>query len=439
MPIIDILDRNQSHGATERGIRLHSKYKPTLRACYLGYITQAIVNNLVPLFFIIFQTSYHISNEMLGRLVLINFGTQIVADWLALRYVDKIGYRTSAAVAHGFAAAGLIALGVLPLITPNPYTGLVIAVMIYAIGGGIIEVLISPIVDSLPGEAKSSAMSLLHSFYCWGQMGVVLVTTVLLWLLGTGIWFILPMLWALVPIWNLFRFLKVPLLPPVAEHERVPLKSLLGNRAYLIALVLMLCAGASELTMSQWSSLFAEKGLLLPKLLGDLLGPCLFAIFMGVGRTLHGVMGHRIPLRGAMMVTAALCVVCYAVTIFAPFPVLSLLGCAFCGFAVSLMWPGTFSLTAAAFPKGGTAMFGLMAVFGDIGGSVGPWLAGFVSDLAQQSEKMTTFAARWSLMPDQVGLKAGLLATTVFPVVMLLGLAMFNPRFKSSGPQEAEK
>jgi fucose permease len=406
---------------------LHSIYKPTLRACYFGYITQAVVNNLVPLFFIIFQTSYHISYEMLGRLVLINFGTQIFADWLALRYVDKIGYRTSAVLAHGFAAAGLIALGVLPLLTANPYTGLVIAVMIYAIGGGIIEVLISPIVDSLPGDAKSSAMSLLHSFYCWGQMGVVMVTTLLLWLLGTGIWFMLPILWALVPIWNLFRFTKVPLLPPVAEHERIPLRTLLGQRAFLIALVLMLCAGAAELTMSQWSSLFAEKGLLVPKLFGDLLGPCLFAIFMGIGRTIHGVMGHKIHLKGAMLATASLSIACYAVTIFAPFPILSLLGCAFCGFSVSLMWPGTFSLAAAAFPKGGTAMFGLMAVFGDIGGSVGPWIAGFVSDLAQKSDKLIALGASMSLMPEQMGLKAGLFVATVFPVVMLLGLAVFNP------------
>ncbi len=406
---------------------MHSIYKPTLRACYFGYITQAVVNNLVPLFFIIFQTSYHISYEMLGRLVLINFGTQIFADWLALRYVDRIGYRTSAVLAHGFAAAGLIALGVLPLLTANPYTGLVIAVMIYAIGGGIIEVLISPIVDSLPGEAKSSAMSLLHSFYCWGQMGVVMVTTLLLWLLGTGIWFILPILWALVPIWNLFRFTKVPLLPPIAEHERITLRTLLGQRAFLIALVLMLCAGAAELTMSQWSSLFAEKGLLVPKLFGDLLGPCLFAIFMGIGRTIHGVMGHRIHLKGAMLATASLSVACYAVTIFAPYPILSLLGCAFCGFSVSLMWPGTFSLAAAAFPKGGTAMFGLMAVFGDIGGSVGPWIAGFVSDLAQKSDKLIALGASMSLMPEQMGLKAGLFVATVFPVVMLLGLAAFNP------------
>jgi fucose permease len=418
---------------------LHNKYKPTLRACYFGYVTQAVVNNLVPLFFIIFQTSYHISYEKLGRLVLINFGTQIFADWLALRYVDRVGYRTSAVLAHGFAAAGLIALGVLPMLTPNPYTGLVIAVMIYAVGGGIIEVLISPIVDSLPGEAKSSAMSLLHSFYCWGQMGVVLVTTLLLWLLGTGIWFILPVLWALVPIWNLFRFRKVPLLPPVAEHERIPLRTLLGKRAFLVALVLMLCAGASELTMSQWSSLFAEKGLLVPKLFGDLLGPCLFAIFMGIGRTIHGVLGHKIHLQGAMLATASLCVVCYAVTIFAPLPIFSLLGCAFCGFSVSLMWPGTFSLAAAAFPKGGTAMFGLMAVFGDIGGSVGPWIAGFVSDLAQKSERLIAFGASISLMPEQMGLKAGLFVATVFPVVMLLGLAVFNPNAQRSASPVPEE
>ncbi len=406
-----------------------SHYKSTLNACYLGYITQAVVNNLAPLLFIVFQESFHISYEMLGRLVLLNFGTQIFADWVALHTVDRIGYRTSAVIAHAFSAAGLICLGLLPVLMPNPYLGLSIAVVIYALGGGFIEVLISPIVDSLPGDAKTSAMSLLHSFYCWGQMGVVLLTTLLLRFIGTDLWFLLPIAWAILPIWNLIRFTKVPLMPPVAEHERVKLRTLLKQPVFLIALLLMLSAGASELTMSQWSSIFAEKGLQIPKVAGDLLGPFLFAAFMGIGRTIHGIQGEKMHLKGAMLATAILCVLCYLVTVFVPHPLFALLGCAFCGFSVSLMWPGTFSLVAGKFPKGGTAMFGLMAIFGDMGGAVGPWMAGFVSDAVQHSDRGLQMAASLSLDPEQLGLRVGLLVTIIFPILMVFGLILFrNPK-----------
>jgi fucose permease len=401
-------------------------YKHTLYACYLGYITQAIVNNLTPLLFVIFQDEFAISFEMIGRLILINFGTQIAADFFALKYVDRIGYRTAAVVAHLFCAAGLIALGILPRVMPSPYSGLVLAVVIYAIGGGIIEVMISPIVESLPGEQKASAMSLLHSFYCWGQMGVVFITTVLLWIMGTGPWFILPILWALVPIYNLIRFLNVPLLPTIPEHEKTPFRQLLSSHLFVVALILMMCAGASELTMSQWSSLFAQKGLGVPKIIGDLLGPCLFAVLMGTGRALYGVWGHRIPLKGALAASGALCVACYAVTVFVYNPVLALLGCALCGFSVALMWPGTISLSAAAFPKGGTAMFGALAIFGDVGASVGPWLAGFVSDAAQQSSRLVAWGAASGLQPEQVGLKTGLFVAMIFPLLLVAGVMLLR-------------
>jgi len=410
----------------QKGNTLKINYKPTLTACYMGYITQAINNNIAPLLFIIFQTSYQISYEMLGRLVLINFGTQIFVDWIAMHTVDKFGYRKAAVFAHIFSALGLISLGLLPMIMPNPYTGLVIAVIIYAIGGGVIEVIISPIVDSLPGDAKASAMSLLHSFYCWGQMGVVILTTVALKMIGLDLWFILPILWSLLPIWNLFRFLKVPLMPPIEEHERISLRKLLSKRTFLIALLLMLSAGSSELSMSQWSSLFAEQSLKIPKMLGDLLGPCLFAFFMGIGRTIYGLWGHKIHLRNAMAATALMCVGCYAVTVFVPIPIISLLGCALCGFSVSLMWPGTFSLSSSAFPKGGTLMFGLMAVFGDLGGSIGPWLTGFISDLSQKSEPVLQLANRMQLEPAQIGLKVGLLTGIIFPIFMLIGLLLMK-------------
>ncbi|MDY3369153.1 MFS transporter, partial [Zhenhengia yiwuensis] len=372
-------------------------YKNTLRACYLGYITQAIVNNLAPLLFIIFQNQYHISFEMIGRLILINFGTQIVADILSVKYVDRIGYRKAAVIAHIFCSVGLMSLGVLPLIMPTPYMGLVVAVMIYAIGGGIIEVLVSPIVEFLPGDEKASAMSLLHSFYCWGQVGVVLFTTLLLKVIGSSYWFVLPILWAFIPLYNIRNFLKVPIIEPHEDAPTMSIGELLSTRGFMIALLLMLCAGASEITMSQWSSLFAEKGLQVPKVVGDLLGPCLFAVLMGIGRSIYGIWGHKINLNRALMASGILCVICYAVTIFVQNPFISLLGCAVTGLSVSLMWPGTFSLTSATYPMGGTAMFGMLAIFGDIGAAVGPWIAGVVSDAVG------------------LGLKAGLLVAIVFP------------------------
>jgi fucose permease len=403
-------------------------FKHTLRACYTGFITQAVVNNLAPLLFIIFQDKYSISFEKLGRLVLINFGTQIIADYIAAKYADRIGYRKAAVLAHIFCAVGLICLGILPGIIPNAYTGLMIAGVIYAAGGGFIEVLISPIVDSLPGDAKASAMSLVHSFYCWGQMAVVLVTTLLLKALGADIWFILPVMWSLIPIYNLFQFLKVPLMPTVHEDEKTPLRELFRTRTFILALILMMCAGASELTMSQWSSLFAEKGLQVPKMIGDLLGPFLFALFMGLGRSLYGVFGHKINLRSALVISGALCVICYAVTIFVQIPVISLLGCAVCGLSVSVMWPGTVSLTAGAWPKGGTAMFGLLAIFGDLGAAVGPWLAGLISDLTLQLRDITDIGQAYGLNPDQLGLKAGLLSAIIFPIMLTVGVFMLRKK-----------
>jgi MFS family permease len=409
-------------------------YKQTLYACYLGYVTQAIVNNLAAILFIVFQTQFAVSFEMIGRLILINFTTQICADIFAVKYADRIGYRPTAIAAHVFCAIGLIGLGVFPLIFPDPYWGLVAAVIIYAIGGGLIEVLISPIVDSLPGDAKASAMALLHSFYCWGQMAVVIVTTLLLWTFGQGIWFLLPILWALVPIYNIFRFARVPLLPPVPEEHKTPIRRMLATNIYLIAMVLMITAGASELTMSQWSSLFAELGLQVPKVVGDLLGPALFALFMGIGRTIYGVWGHKIHLKQALLASAIFCVFCYAVTVFAPLPVISLAACALCGLSVALMWPGTFSLTAASFPLGGTAMFGILAICGDIGAAVGPWLAGYTSEWALSAPALLSWGAANGLTPDQVSLRFGLFVAMIFPIIAIVGLLLWKEKIVTAEP-----
>ena len=404
-------------------------YRDTMHACYLGYVTQAINNNLAPLLFVVFQDQFHISLEMIGSLILMNFVTQIVVDLLAVRFVDRMGYRMAAALAHIASAAGLVLLAVLPhLLDGTPFVGLCIAAMTYAVGGGLTEVIISPIADSLPGEQKAASMSLLHSFYCWGQIVVVLLSTLFIRILGSRLWYLLPLLWALLPLGNLFYFLRVPLMPTIPDNEKTPLKQLFASRIFLLAMVMMVCAGASELAMSQWASLFAEKGLHVSKLMGDLLGPCLFAVFMALSRTAFGVWGARWNLRRILILSALLGIACYLITALSPIPVLSLLGCALCGLAVSLMGPGLFSLTAAVYPKGGTAMFGVLAVMGDVGCSVGPWLSGLVSDRAQQSQAILQLGASFGFDPQQTGLRAGMLAAVIFPLIMATSLLFFRRR-----------
>lgn len=412
-------------------------FKNTVFACYRGYITQGIVNNLSPLFFVLFQNKFGISYSLISALILCNFVTQVITDMLSVKYVDRIGYRKSAVIAHALAFLGLVMQGTLPNVLPAPYVGLVLATIVNGVGGGLIEVIISPIVDSCPGDAKASAMSLLHSFYCWGQVGVVLITTLLLRLIGEDFWFIIPILWSLLPLYNLFRFLKVPLMPTVPEEEKTPLKTLFTSKIFLVALLLMLCAGASELAMSQWSSLFAERALGVTKVIGDLLGPCLFAVFMGIGRTIYGVWGEKIHLTGAMVFCAALCILCYLGTALFENPWLSLLSCALCGFSVSLMWPGTFSLTSAAYPKGGTAMFGILAVLGDVGCSVGPALMGAVSGAV--SGNATIAESFPNLTADQLGLKSGMLFSAVFPAFILIGVLLLTRFHKAANKKPNPK
>jgi fucose permease len=393
-------------------------FEHTRRACYLGYATQAVVNNLAPLLFIVFQTRYEVPTEMLGRLVLLNFGTQLLTDAVAVRFADRLGYRIPLLLAHVLAATGLVLLAVLPGLLAEPYLGLALAVVVYAVGGGLLEVLVSPVVEALPSPAggKAAAMSLLHSFYCWGQVAVVAGTTLLLAAFGHRSWQVLPLLWALLPLANLVLFARVPLPPTVAEEHRTPLRSLMRTPVFGTALLLMLCAGAAELTMSQWSSLFAERGLGVTKVWGDLAGPCLFAVLMGIGRIGYGLWGERIALIPAMLACGVLATGCYLVAALASAPVAGLVGCAVCGLAVSLLWPGTFSLAAARFPLGGAAMFGVLAIAGDAGGAVGPWLAGAVADASAGGG----FGVLTGLLPadDASGLRAGLLVAIVFPAVL---------------------
>ncbi len=384
---------------------MKNNYNRTVTACFTGYIVQAIVNNFAPLLFLFLQNSYNIPISQITLLVTFNFGLQLLVDIVSVGFVDKIGYRASVILAHVLAAAGLALLTFLPDILPTPFLGILISVMVYAVGGGLLEVLVSPIVESCPSDNKEKAMSMLHSFYCWGHAGVVLLSTAFFYTVGIESWRLLALIWALIPVYNAFVFAKVPIVPIVGEGERgLKIGELFRVRTFWILLIMMVCAGASEQSVSQWASTFAERGLGISKAAGDLAGPMAFAVLMGMSRLFYGKYGDRVDLERFMTYSCCLCVLSYLVIALAPVPVLSLIACAICGLSVGIMWPGTFSRASAAVPRGGTAMFALLALGGDLGCTGGPTLVGMVSDMAGDN------------------MKIGILVAVVFPVLLLAGI-----------------
>ena len=386
---------------------MENQYNKTITACFVGYIVQAVVNNFTPLLFLFFQKSYHIPLSQITLLVTFNFGIQLLVDLLSVGFIDKIGYRASMIIAHVLSAAGLILLTVLPEILPVPFIGILIAVMIYAIGGGLLEVLVSPVVEACPSDNKEKAMSMLHSFYCWGHAGVVLISTLFFYVAGIENWKILAVIWAVIPIGNAFAFAKIPIAPLIEDGESgLELKDLFRIKVFWILLIMMVCAGASEQAVSQWASAFAEKGLGISKAAGDLAGPMAFAVLMGMSRLFYGKYGDRIHLERFMVYSSFLCVLSYLGISLFPIPLFNLIACAVCGLSVGIMWPGTFSKASAALPKGGTAMFALLALGGDIGCSGGPTLVGMVSGALGDNLKM------------------GILAGIIFPVLLLMGIIL---------------
>ena len=380
-------------------------YKSTIYACFAGYIVQAIINNFAPLLFLTFQDYYWIPLSKITFLVTFNFLFQLAVDLIAAVVIDKIGYRVAAVAAHVFAAAGLVSMAFLPELTPDPFAGLLISVVIYALGGGLLEVLISPIVEACPTDNKEAAMSLLHSFYCWGHVGVVLLSTLFFVTVGIGHWKILAVLWAVVSVINGIVFLRVPIAKLLPDEEKgMSIKELVSGKAFWIFVLLMFCAGSCEQAVSQWASAFAEKGLDISKTLGDLAGPMIFAICIGTSLVMYSKIGEKLQLRMAMVFCGVLCLGSYLLIALSPLPLLGLIGCGICGFSVGLLWPGTFSLAAVGLPRGGTAMFALLALAGDLGCSMGPTLVGRVSAAAGDD------------------LRKGILAAIVLPVMLLVAL-----------------
>ena len=378
---------------------MKKNYRKTLIACYLGFITQAIAANFTPLLFLKFHKDYGIP---LGKIALIP----------TVFFLTQLLYRLSVVVSEAASALGLVGLAVLPELFPDPFAGILLSVLIYAIGSGLIEVLVSPIVEACPFEHKDAVMSMLHSFYCWGCVGVILLSTVFFALFGIGHWRLLAVLWSLIPLYNIFNFATCPIERLTEEGEGMTIGSLLRTPFFWIAILLMVCAGASELSMAQWASAFVESALGFSKTMGDLIGPCLFAVAMGISRVIYGKYGEKMNLHLFMIGSGILCFVCYLVTALSAVPLLGLAGCVLCGFSVGILWPGTISIASPRLPQGGTALFALLAMAGDLGGASGPSLVGIVT---QHSG-------------DQM--QSGMLAGSIFPLLLIAALLLISRKAK---------
>ena len=400
---------------------MRNQYNKTITACFLGYISQAIIVNFTPLLFLFFQKSYQIPLSRITLLVTLNFGVQLLTDLCSVGFIDKIGYRASLIIAHLLSALGLIFLTVLPEVLPSPFAGILVSVMVYAVGGGLLEVLVSPVVEACPSDNKEKTMSMLHSFYCWGHAGVVLISTLFFHVAGIENWKTLAVVWALIPIGNALAFAKVPIASLMEEGEKgLSLKELFRMKLFWVLMIMMICAGASEQAISQWASTFAEKGLGISKTAGDLAGPMAFAILMGTSRMFYGKYGDKIHLDRFMIYSSCLCILAYLGIALFPVPQLSLAACALCGLSVGIMWPGTFSKAAAALPKGGTAMFALLALGGDVGCSSGPTLVGMVSGALGDNLKM------------------GVLTGIIFPMLLLSGVILCGKTKKNGNAVDCQ-
>lgn len=386
-------------------------YKKTLVACYLGFVTQAITANFTPLLFLTFKNTYGIGFEKIALIPMVFYFTQLLIDFAAAKFVDKIGYRVCVVSSQVLSAAGLVLMAVLPELLPVPFAGILIAVVLYAIGSSLVEVLVSPIVEACPFENKGGMMSLLHSFYCWGAVAVILGSTLFFTVFGIENWKILTVLWAIIPFWNAFNFMFCPIERLVEEDQRMRTSQLLKLPLFWLLILLMICAGASEASMAQWASAFTESAMGVSKTVGDLAGPCLFAVFMGISRIVYGKLSEKLDLTKTMLACGGLCVLCYLTASLSAIPIIGLAGCALCGVSVGIMWPGTISISSQKCPRGGTAMFAFLALAGDLGATVSPSLVGGISNMAGGN------------------LKAGLFAATAFPLLLIFGLIFLHRKF----------
>lgn len=377
----------------------------TVAACFTGLTVQSIVINLPPLLFLTFENEFKISLSKISLLIAISFITQLLMDFTASKMPILFSKRSTMVIGQVFCVCGLCGMALLPSVMP-PYVALIISTAVASFGSGIIEVMGNPIIEATPVKNKNRILSLMHSFYCWGLVLTVLLSTLFFKLVGIEHWRILFCLWAIIPAINTVAFIFVPF-PSMESAPIVTSKkeSVFRTLTFWVFFLLMLCAGAAEMTMAQWASSFAEMGLKVSKSTGDLLGPCAFAVLMGIARVIYAKFSARVNLSKLMIASSALCVISYLVTAFSPLPILSLIGCAVCGFSVGIMWPGTLCMATEKIPNGGVKMFALLALAGDAGCTVGPTAAGWIAE---------TFGNN---------LKISFVFSTVFPAIMIALIA----------------
>ncbi len=385
-------------------------FKHTFFSCYIGAVIQAIVCGFLPLLFVIFNREYKISLPLVTLLATVNFMTQLATDSVAVLFVEKTGYRKMGILAYFLVATGLFCLGVVAPLLENVYIGIFISVIMFSIGGGLLEVLLSPIVEGCPSENKSASMSLLHSMFGFGSAAAIVVTTLLLKIFGWQSWRAISVLWALLPFLNGIYLMFVPINKLVNIDEKTPLRTLFADKTFWGFLLVMVCGGASEIGMSQWASAFAESSLGISKAAGDVLGPCVFALMMALARVLYSRFADRIDLSACIIASGVLSCICYLAAALAPVSIIALLACGFCGFTTGILWPGTISLASEKYPMGGATLFAILALAGDVGCSLGPSVVGFAASI---------FGGN---------LKTGLLFGTMFPFALVVGLAMLKKK-----------
>lgn len=382
-------------------------------------MSQAITVNLAALLFVIFQKSFKVSLSYIAALTLITFLVQIFVDLMAVKFIEKASYKALSVISQLTSVVGLVALAFLPMII-NPKLAIILSVIVYSSGSGLSEVVLSPLMDAIPETNKNGfAMTLMHSFYSWGQAAVILLTTLILGIVGDALWWILPLIWALVPLYNMIMFIIVPIPQMTVADEKHGALGMIKNPVFVLLVILMICGGATEQVMAQWSSYFAEECLGVTKVVGDITGPFAFAVMMGLGRVAHGLFGKRFDLAKLLQILAIICAACFLAIVFAPNPVVALIACGMSGIGVSIMWPGILAYCSSKYKGAGASMFALLALGGDIGCSLGPWLTGFVSDIAKSNDFTIM-----SLSTDNSCLRAGFLAALVFPLILIVGIAV---------------
>ena len=390
-------------------------YKTTRIACYMTNIAQAGVCSFSPLLFVTFRESYGISYTLLGFLVAINFVTQLAIDLIFTFFSHRFSIRKTIRTMPYLTVLGLLIYALFPLFFPDhAYLGLAVGTVIFSCSAGLAEVLISPLVAALPSEDPERDMTRLHSFYAWGLVGIVIFGSVYLKVFGVENWEFLPLILALIPAACAALFALSPIPMPEAKDAPKERQNRLFEKGLLLCFVCIFLGAAAEGTMTQWVSSYVETALTLPKLIGDILGMALFAVMLGLGRSLYARYGKNI-LR-FMLIGMIGSAACYVLAGISKSPVVGLAACAATGFFTSMLWPGSIILVEKKFPQAGVAAYALMAAGGDFGIAVAPQLMGWLVDRVSASSGGQSLASRLSLLPEQIGMRAGLLSAALFPL-----------------------